>query len=230
MLTALAREAADTGMPMWRGLALHYPEDAAVWPIKDQILLGRSLMISPVIVEGATNRPIYFPEGRWFDWNGDGAVDGPVNQTVDSGMEEIAVFARAGGIVPMYPDGVMTLVRGSAEVPDTSLVGDDRIVRVFLGDSGNIVEDSGLAYELTALAELGDSLSLEFEGEGAASVSLSKCDSELTAPCVETSGRELVAHVVGAGKFTVLSGQTASAEFVVSGGDPARVMTVRFRN
>jgi hypothetical protein len=35
---------------------------------------------------------------------------------------------------------------------------------------------------------------------------------------------------VGAGKFTVLSGQTPSAEFVVSGGDPARVLTVRFRH
>ncbi len=229
-LTALAREAADTGMPMWRGLALHYPEDAAVWPIKDQILLGRSIMISPVIVEGASSRPVYFPEGRWFDWNGEAAVDGPLTETVESSMEEIAVYARAGAIVPMYPDGVMTLVRGSAEVPDASLVGDDRIVRVFLGDSGNIVEDGGLAYELTALAELGDSLSLEFEGEGADQVKLAACDSELTAPCVETNGREIVAHVLGAGKFTVLSGQTAAAEFVVSGGDPGRVLTVRFRH
>jgi glutathione S-transferase len=53
--------------------------------------------------------------------------------------QTIKGVAAAGAVVPTYPDGVMTLVHGSAAVPDASSMGDDRIVFAFLGADGRFM-------------------------------------------------------------------------------------------
>lgn len=63
--------------------------------------------------------------------------------TAPAAVTEIPVFAAAGAVVPTYPDGVMTLVHGSAAVPDASSVGDDWVVYAFLGADGSFTEAGG---------------------------------------------------------------------------------------
>jgi len=65
-LDALAAEAARTSMPMLRHLLLVFPDDAESAHIDDEAMLGNTLLIAPVVEEGATTRSVYLPPGSWF--------------------------------------------------------------------------------------------------------------------------------------------------------------------
>lgn len=224
LLAGLAKTASETGLPMWRGLAIHYPDDAAVWPIVDEVLLGDSILIAPIVTASATSREVYLPAGRWFPWEGGAPIDGPTRVTVDAPVSEIPVFVRAGAVVPMYPAGVKTLVRGSAEVPDASSVGDDRELRVFLGGTSSFAEVSGLAYQLEPLGDAGaGSLSAAFTAAGQSSVELAACGQTPVAPCVEGE----IVRVVGPGSLLLRSGGVDVARLTVNGGALDRDIVVR---
>jgi alpha-glucosidase len=228
-LAGLARVASETGMPIWRGLALHHPEDPEVWPLVDQVLLGDGILIAPVLTEGATSREVYFPEGRYTPWEGGPAIIGPIRETVDAPLGEIPVFVRAGTIVPMFPDGVMTLVRGSAEVPDASQVGDDRVVRVYLGGNASFSEAAGLSYVLEALGDAGSSsLDATFTPEGESPTTLAACGSTPTAPCWAALDPWSVAYVEGPGELLLRADGSDVARLTVTGGASNRALTIRF--
>jgi len=52
-------------LPMVRHLAIHYPEDPKVWNIQYQYLLGRDLLVAPVIRPGVRSWKVYLPKDRW---------------------------------------------------------------------------------------------------------------------------------------------------------------------
>lgn len=228
-LAGLAAEAADTGLPMWRALAIHDGQDEAVWGITDQVLLGSGLMIAPVMEAGAVKRSVYLPAGRWFPFDGGAALTGPTTIEVEAPLSEIPVFARAGTIVPMYPDGVMTLVRGSAQVPDASSVGDDRVVRIHLGASNAFTEDGGLSYRLEMQSDVSEEgFAVTFGGDGAAA-ELPSCADAGDVDCVEVTEDGLVAHVEGDGTLTLSQAGRAVATFETGGGAADRRMSLVFR-
>ncbi len=227
-LAGLARVASETGLPMWRGMAIDFSDDAAAWPITDQILLGDGILIAPVQVPGASSRSVYLPRGRWYPWNGGPAVVGPQTIAADAPLGEIPVFVRAGTLVPLFPDGVMTLDHGSAAVPDASAVGDDRIVRAFLGEAGSFTEASGLSYALEVLAPASDApVVATFTPDGGAPVALAACASPAIAPCQEEVAGETVLHVLGPGSATLSQSGADVARLSIVGGDAARDVTVR---
>ena len=60
-------ETATSGLPFNRPLLFDYPEDAEVWKIHDQYMVGRELMAAPIYTMGARNRTVYFPRGtHWY--------------------------------------------------------------------------------------------------------------------------------------------------------------------
>ncbi len=70
-LERLADEAALTSRPILRPLALVYPDDAASRRVIDEMLLGDSLLVAPVLEEGVTRTSVYLPPGSWFHvWTG----------------------------------------------------------------------------------------------------------------------------------------------------------------
>lgn len=79
-ILALARESAQTGEPMVRGLDY---EDSATGKNApaDQFLLGRSILVAPVLQKGCTERRIQFPPGLWEGDDGS-QVQGPCLVTV----------------------------------------------------------------------------------------------------------------------------------------------------
>jgi alpha-glucosidase (family GH31 glycosyl hydrolase) len=215
-LEGLARVASDTGLPMWRGLMIGHPEDAKVWGIKDEVMLGDGILLAPVLTEGALSRPVYLPAGRWYPWAGGEAIEGGATVTADAPLAEIPIFAAAGAIVPTYPDGVMTLVHGSAAVPDAGSVGDDRIVFAFLGAAGSFDENGGLGYAVEHVADAQGALSFAWRG-----AALSACDAAETAPCAD----DTTVHVRGPGTLEVRAGNVLAARLTAAGGDPARKLT-----
>lgn len=71
-LMTLAAEAASSSMPMLRHLTLVFPDDVASRTVADQYMLGDTLLVAPVVAEGATTKQVYLPPGTWFHvWTGD---------------------------------------------------------------------------------------------------------------------------------------------------------------
>ncbi len=64
-LKAYAKESTEKGYPMIRHLYLHYPNDESVLNIQDQFLLGKDILVTPVVKKGAINTDVYLPEGNW---------------------------------------------------------------------------------------------------------------------------------------------------------------------
>jgi alpha-glucosidase/alpha-D-xyloside xylohydrolase len=102
-LYSAVRECTTTGMPVMRGLWLHYPDDAVATARADEYLWGRDVLVAPVVEQGATSRQVYLPRGGWYDfWTGE-HVDGgrEVARTVD--LETLPLYVRAGAILPLGP-------------------------------------------------------------------------------------------------------------------------------
>jgi sulfoquinovosidase len=220
-LEGLAKHASETGLPIWRGLMLAYPEDAEVWAIKDEVMLGDGILLAPVLTAGdaggAVSREVYLPEGKWYPWP-EGAVQDSGKGVALVPMNEIPVFARAGAVVPTYPEGVMTLVHESASVPGPGSVGDDRVVYAFLGASGAFSEAHGLSYSIEHKADAAKA-TLAFSFGGSA---LGACDDSKTAPCAEATPDGAIAHVIGAGVLTVKAGTKEVAKLEAKGGSADR--------
>ena len=76
-LYGLFCEAEATGAPIWRPLFWHDPDDARAAAIEDQLLLGRDLLVAPVLERGATEREVYLPAGIWTAIDDDARYVGP---------------------------------------------------------------------------------------------------------------------------------------------------------
>lgn len=96
-------ECAVTGMPVMRALWLHYSEDANAVERSDQYLLGRDVLVAPVVEKGAVSRLVYLPHGVWYDfWTGERFAGGrEIDREVD--LETMPLFVRAGSILPLGP-------------------------------------------------------------------------------------------------------------------------------
>jgi alpha-glucosidase len=91
---ALEREALRSSLPPIRHLALHFPTDPATHEISDEFLLGEDILVAPIVEEGATEREVYLPEGRWFHiWTGV-EHEGPSHIVVQAPIGAPPVFSR----------------------------------------------------------------------------------------------------------------------------------------
>lgn len=79
-ILALARASSQTGEPMVRALEYHYPHQGYA-EIKDQFLLGDSLLVAPVLEKGKRTRTVVFPQGSWKGDDGS-TVTGPSTQDI----------------------------------------------------------------------------------------------------------------------------------------------------
>jgi alpha-glucosidase len=97
-------QAAETGAPVQRPLVFDHQYDPLVVDIDDQYLLGRDLLVAPVVAAGTTARQVYLPPGRWYDWYDGSLVAGPPFLLVPTRMDRIPLYARGGSVIPMWPE------------------------------------------------------------------------------------------------------------------------------
>ncbi len=133
-----------TGMPLMRHLSLVAPEDQTATAQDDEFMLGADVLAAPVVTQGATDRRVYLPEGRWVDlWRsvtfddegrfeiGDGSavLDGRRHVDVPAPVGQVPLFVRSGAVVPLVSEEVETL----SDYGDDDVVGlDDRSGRTLL--------------------------------------------------------------------------------------------------
>ena len=91
----LVKEASETGLPIVRHLFVNFPGDPEVYGLDYQFMVGRDLIVVPVLDPGEEIVDVYFPAGRWVHiWSGReyGSMDKGVYETVRAPIGEPAVF------------------------------------------------------------------------------------------------------------------------------------------
>ena len=91
-----------------RPLVMDYRTDVNAQNIGDQFMYGPAILVNPVTEPGATERHMYLPKAKWYDfWTGT-----PVEMAKESGrfidaaapLDRMPLYVRAGSIVPMGPE------------------------------------------------------------------------------------------------------------------------------
>jgi alpha-glucosidase len=103
-LYACFLKASETGEPVQRPLIFDYQYDATVRDVDDQYLLGRDLLVAPVVGPGSTARQVYLPAGDWYDWHTGQLVGGRRFLIMATPLDRIPIFARGGAVIPMWPE------------------------------------------------------------------------------------------------------------------------------
>ena len=77
--------------------------DKNTWNIKDQYLFGESILVSPVTHYQASNRNLYLPKGKWFNFWTNEMVEGGRTMSAAASIDQIPLFIKAGSIIPIGP-------------------------------------------------------------------------------------------------------------------------------
>jgi len=91
-IRSLVDETVENGTPVIRPLFYHYDEEKA-YTEKSQYLLGRDVLVAPVLKEGATSRQVYFPDDTWIHLFTGKRYEGGVTE-VDAPIGFPPVFMR----------------------------------------------------------------------------------------------------------------------------------------
>ena len=92
-LNKLATENTEKGTPVMRPLFYHYEEESA-YKERTEYLLGRDILVAPVLQKGADSRDVWLPEDRWIHlFTGEEFRGG--THTVSAPVGTPPVFVRA---------------------------------------------------------------------------------------------------------------------------------------
>ncbi|MBR3691858.1 MAG: glycoside hydrolase [Clostridia bacterium] len=91
-LIRLVEMAEQTGEPILRCLEYNHPHEGYA-EISDEFMLGRDLLVCPVITKGSLSRDVVFPAGRWQDAEGN-RYDGGQTLRLDAPLHTLLWFRR----------------------------------------------------------------------------------------------------------------------------------------
>ena len=93
-----------SGRPLMSGLFFDYAEESRIWEAEYQYMLGRYLLIAPVVEEGARTSKAYLPDGDWIDFWERKKLTGKQWVEVTTPINRIPVFIKSDA-----PDWVLKL-------------------------------------------------------------------------------------------------------------------------
>ncbi|MDT0594451.1 TIM-barrel domain-containing protein [Glaciecola petra] len=88
-----------TGLPMMRPLFVEF-SNASI-DRTDAYMWGDSLLVAPVVEQGQSEKDVLLPHGKWFDFWTQKEYIGGKTVTIETPLERIPVFVKAGAFVPM---------------------------------------------------------------------------------------------------------------------------------
>ncbi|WP_446742155.1 TIM-barrel domain-containing protein [Silvibacterium acidisoli] len=122
-----------------RPLVMDWRTNEKVHDIGDEFLFGPSLLVNPVIDQGAVSRSVYLPPAaRWYDfWTG-AELKGDQRIQAEAPLDRIPVYVKGGSILPLGPQ-----VEYTGQSPDAPLE-----LRIYRGADAdfNLYEDEGDSY------------------------------------------------------------------------------------
>ena len=129
-----------SGISIARPLVIEYPDDPSVANLSSEWMFGSSLLVSPVVAEGATQQTVYLPNGNWYDFNSGKYFAGMTSYTVPVTRSDIPIYVKAGAIIPMSPD---------AQYVDAPEAKKTVVLSSFPGGTGGCIvyDDDGITYD-----------------------------------------------------------------------------------
>lgn len=92
----LIEDAARTGAPVQRSMALSFPQDARAHAWSMQYMLGPALLVAPILAPGNKIK-VYLPANEaWWDLATGWRYEGGAELEVEVGLDSMAVFGREG--------------------------------------------------------------------------------------------------------------------------------------
>jgi alpha-D-xyloside xylohydrolase len=95
-------QASATGLPVQRAMALACPGEPESWAFDHQFFCGDDLLVAPCLDPSGRVR-VYLPDGDWRRFPGGQPLAGGRTHELVLGLDEQAVFARAGAEIPLGP-------------------------------------------------------------------------------------------------------------------------------
>jgi len=137
---SLAGQAYHNDYTIMRGLVMDYSSDPVTLNVKDQFMMGPSLMICPVFRYKDRSRQVYLPKGaKWYEFENPSVChEGGRTIIADAPYERIPMFVPSGAILVYGPQ-----IEYTDQKPATELD-----VKVYAGKDGRFViyEDDGVTY------------------------------------------------------------------------------------
>lgn len=101
-LYSLFAEAARSGLPVQRSMAITHTHDARVYEplFQHQYFFGPFLLIVPVVSHQEYTK-VFFPEGQWYYLYDGKKIAGNQEVIVESPIHKLPVYVQAGAILPM---------------------------------------------------------------------------------------------------------------------------------
>jgi len=120
-IRAAAATAARCGLPIIRPLALLDPGDPRAFSVADAYGFGPALWVAPVLEEGAREREVPLPRGRWIDyWTGERQGAGG-EIVAPAPLGRVPLYVREGSLVVTYPAGHVAAGLGDTPEADRPL-------------------------------------------------------------------------------------------------------------
>lgn len=133
-------DAAASGEPVMRSLAIDYTHDAKVYDhaFQNQYMFGKAFLVAPFESTKDFGK-VWFPAGKWYDLATDAVEHGGRAKIVELNVAKLPVYVKAGSVVP-----VQSLVQSTAEQPSGTLA-----LHIYQGDAGDSTtyyEDDGATF------------------------------------------------------------------------------------
>jgi alpha-glucosidase len=93
-------ETTQTGKPLLRPLWFDFASDDEAFKHEDELFIGGSLLVAPVLAANVTQRDVYLPAGVFYDYYSGAAYTGPTPVTMPAPLGRVPMFVRGGSIVP----------------------------------------------------------------------------------------------------------------------------------
>jgi len=93
-------QAHANGGTVARPLFFEFPSDTNTYSIDQQFLIGSSLMISPVLTQGANSVTAYFPNAKWYSFWDYTLQQQNGRQTLPCSWQQLPVHIRGGSVIP----------------------------------------------------------------------------------------------------------------------------------
>jgi alpha-D-xyloside xylohydrolase len=106
-LQRVVDDAAQTGMPVMRAMALAFPDHAPARAYQTQFMCGDALLVAPIIAEGGEVE-IALPPGAWHDLNSRQRFPGQRVLRYRAALDQFPVFGREGHALPLGPAAAHT--------------------------------------------------------------------------------------------------------------------------
>ncbi|KAK5054397.1 hypothetical protein LTR84_001287 [Exophiala bonariae] len=158
-LYTLFYNAHTNGETVMRALAWEFPHDPSLAAADRQFFLGPSILVTPVLTQGATSVDGVFPglfEGMevYYDWYNKSAIAAPAtkNTTIDAPLGHIPVYIRGGAI--LATQGMALTTRDARQGAWSVIVAPDvdgqAVGNLYLDDGESVAPNATKSVTLTS--------------------------------------------------------------------------------